>query len=70
MFQIYSGSTGILSVQVRALKDSGKFAWATEEEAIAEYHEQKRVHPHCPLVVIEYTRFGGPHRVVIDDRKY
>ena len=67
MYQIYSGSTGVLTVQIRSLNEAGRWAWMTEEEAIDEYQKQKKLYPHRPLVVIEYI-YQGKNRIVIDDR--
>ena len=67
MYQIYDGSTGVLSVQIRSLNEAGRWSWMTEEAAIDEYQKQKKRYPHCPLVVIEYI-YQGKNRIVIDDR--
>lgn len=69
MFEIHNGGRdNILTVQVRSLTDGAKFAWDTEIEAVEEYHKQKAVYPHIPLVVIERISFGH-NRIVLDDRK-
>ena len=43
MYQIYSGSTGVLTVQIRSLNEAGRYSWMTEEEAIDEYQKQKKL---------------------------
>jgi hypothetical protein len=67
MYQIYSGSTGVLSVQIRSLNEAGRYSWMSEAEAIDEYQKQKKRYPYCPLVVIEHI-YQGKNRIVIDDR--
>ena len=66
-YPIYSGSTGVLTLQIRSLDDPGRYSWMTEAEAIEEYQKQKERYPHYPLVVIEYI-YQGKNRIVIDDR--
>jgi len=66
-YQIYSGGTGVLTIQMRSLDDAGRYSWMTEAEAIEEYQKQKERYPYRPLVVIEYI-YQGKNRIVIDDR--
>ena len=66
-YQIYCGSTGVLSVQVRSLSEAGRYSWMTEAEAICEYQKQKERYPNYPLVVIERIP-EEKNRIVIDDR--